>query len=118
MNLLESIWNGICNFISAIVDFVIEVIQGIFNFAKYVIQYFKDKVLDRLRHKPFIGNANKFPQNIKEMIKNAPQKDVGIFRGVYDEQADEITDFNIVESYAVDEETEQVLGNEALVVLR
>lgn len=51
------------------------------------------------------------------MLKTAPRKDVGIFEGVYNEEADEITVSRYLEADEVDQKTKEVLGNEPLVVL-
>ena len=42
---------------------------------------------------------------------------MGIFEGVYDEEADEITANRYLDADEVDQKTKDVLGNESLVVL-
>ena len=51
------------------------------------------------------------------MLQKAPVKDVGIFKGVYNEETDEITHNEYIEADALDQKTQQVLGKEELVVL-
>lgn len=113
MSILEEIWDGICDFIEGVVDFFIDVIDGILNFFDNVVSWFKNKFLNPQRHTPFIGDENK----IKQMLKTAPKKNVGIFEGVYDNQTDEIIDLKVVEADQLDSKTKEVLGNEPLVIL-
>lgn len=96
-----------------IVNIVRKVIQGIFQFARQVVDWFRSLTLDREKHTPFIADAEKF----KEMLKTAPVKEVGIFEGVYDEEADEIVANRYLEADELDQKTKEVLGNEPLVVL-
>jgi len=113
MGKLEGIWNGIKNFLKGVVNFIVDVIIGILDFFRDVVKWFKNKYLDPNRHTPFIGDENK----IKDMLKTAPVKDVGLFKGVYDQQTDEITDMAVVEADELDAKTKEVLGNDALVIL-
>lgn len=92
------------------------VINGILNFATHVVGWFKKiYYLDQERHVPFIANANN--PEFKQMLNNAPVKNVGIFKGVYDETTDEIVEHEQVEADGLDNKTKQILGNETLVVL-
>lgn len=113
MGLLEIVWDGICDFIGSCINFIIDVIDGIFNFFDNVVGWFREQFLVPERHTPFIGNE----EAIKGMLKTAPKKDVGIFRGVYDNQTDEITELEVVEADSLDAKTIEVLGNDPLVVL-
>ncbi len=90
------------------------VVQGILNFAKHVVDWFKKIYnLDKERHTPFIADMNKF----KDMLNQAPTKNVGIFEGVYDEQANEITYSRELDADSLDDKTKSVLGDNELVVL-
>lgn len=90
------------------------VVQGILNFAKDVVGWFKKIYnLDQEKDTPFIADASKF----KDMLKTAPVKNVGIFQGVYDEEQDEIREHRYIDADAVDNKTKSVLGNDSLVVL-
>ncbi|WP_031535710.1 MULTISPECIES: hypothetical protein [unclassified Bacteroides] len=113
MGILEEIWAGIGNFFEHVINFICDVIDGILNFFNDVVDWFKKKFLQKGRHIPFIGDKNK----IKDMLKTAPVKDVGLFKGIYDQQTDEITDMAVVEADELDAQTKEVLGNDALVVL-
>lgn len=95
--------------------FVKKVINGVLSFAKNVVGWFKNLNLNPNTQTPFIANAN--APELKEMIKNAPVKNVGIFEGVYNEETNEIEHAQLIEADAVDKDTYQTLGNETLVVL-
>ena len=94
-------------------NIVRKVIHGILSFAREVVNWFKSLSLDPQKDSPFIADAEQF----KDMLKTAPRKDVGIFEGVYNEEADEITVSRYLEANEVDQKTKEVLGNEPLVVL-
>lgn len=96
-----------------IVNLVRNVINGILNFAKEVVGWFKSLRLNPQEDTPFIADASEF----KEMLKAAPKKNVGIFEGVYNEETDEITANRYLDADEVDQKTKDVLGNESLVVL-
>ena len=113
MGLLEEIWDGICDFFESVANFICDVIEGILDFFSDVVSWFRKKFLQKGRHTPFIGDKNK----IKDMLKTAPVKDVGLFKGIYDQQTDEITDMAVVEADELDDKTKEVLGNEPLVIL-
>lgn len=90
-----------------------KIINGIINFAKHVVQWFRNLRLKYKRDTPFIANASK----MQDMLKDAPVKNVGIFEGVYNEEEDEITYNQYLQADAVDQQTRSILGNEKLVVL-
>lgn len=123
MGILQTIWNGICDFLENVVDFICVVINGILNFFKEVRDWFRKKHLKRGTHTPFLGDKRK----LKEMLDNAPERHVGgifdnenkegIIEGVYDQELDEVTDIRVVEADELDAQTKEVLGNDALVVL-
>ena len=96
-------------------SFVKKVINGVLNFVKNVVGWFKKLNLNPNTQTPFIANANK--PELKEMLNNAPVKNVGIFEGVYNEETDEIEHAQLLEADAVDQQIYQTLGNEPLVVL-
>lgn len=99
-----------------IVNLVRKVINGIINFAKNIVNWFKTLNLVQKRDVPFLANANSL--EFQKMLKTAPVKDVGIFKGVYNEETNEITHHEFVEADGLDQETKDVLGNENLVVLQ
>ena len=51
------------------------------------------------------------------MLRRAPNKNVGIFKGVYNEETDEIEHSEFVEADELDSQTKNVMQNEPLVVL-
>jgi hypothetical protein len=91
------------------------IINGILNFSRHVVGWFKSLSLKQNRDVPFIANADK--AEFRQMIKEAPVKNVGIFQGVYNEETDEITYNEYIQADALDNQTRQVLGKESLVVL-
>ncbi len=100
-------------FMEKVKGIVEKIITKIINFKNQVVDWFRNLPLIKGRHIPFITNKQEF----KEMLKNAPVVEVGIFEGVYDEQTDEITDLRYIGAEEYDEKTESLLENEDLVVL-
>ena len=49
------------------------------------------------------------PDEFKDMLKVAPQKNVGIFEGVYDEVEDEIVSSQFIEADGLDAKTREIL---------
>lgn len=109
----ESIINAFKAFIEKVKGIIKNIIAKIVNFAKQIKEWFLNLPLIKGRHIPFLTKKNE----IKEMIKNAPVRNIGIFEGVYDEQTDEITEARYIAADEMDEDTRKVLGNEDLVVL-
>ena len=109
----DIIMNALKTFFTALKEFVQKVIQGIINFFNEIVNYFKTLKLVQGRDIPFIANT----EQLKAMIKNAPVKNVGIFEATYNEQTDEIENGRYLAADEIDEETQEVLGNEQLVVL-
>ena len=108
-NLIEAI-KGAFRYI---VNLVRKVINGVLNFVKDVVKWFRRLNQKNKKDTPFVADADKF----KELLKTAPKKKVGIFEGVYNEDEDEITAHQYVDADSVDQQTKSVLGNEPLVVL-
>lgn len=100
-------------FMEKVKGIVEKIITKIINFKNQVVDWFRNLPLIKGRHSPFITNKQEF----KEMLKNAPVVEVGIFEGVYDEQTDEITNLRYIGAEEYDEKTESLLENEDLVVL-
>ena len=90
-----------------------KVINGILDFTKEVVGYFRNLNLKPQIHVPFVANMNSF----KEKLKKAPVKSVGIIVGVFNEQTDDFEDVCQVEADGLDQKTREVLGREELVVL-
>ena len=115
MGFFGDIISWIKNAISRLVDFVIKFIDGILDFAKHVVSYFKNLNLNQEEQTPFIANAN--TPEFKQMLGCAPKKNVGIFQGVYNDQTDEIEHAEYIAADKIDSKTKDVLGRESLVVL-
>lgn len=115
MGMVGDIIDWIKNAISKVVDFVIRVIEGVLDFVRHVVSYFRNLNLNPNKHTPFIANANS--PEFKQMLRRAPNKNVGIFKGVYNEETDEIEHSEFVEADALDSQTKNVMQNEPLVVL-
>lgn len=109
-----------------ILDFIMEawqyiknickkIINGILNFSRHVLGWFRSLPLNQKRDVPFIANADK--AEFRKMIKEAPVKNVGVFQGVYNEELDEITYNEYIQADALDEKTREILGKESLVIL-
>lgn len=101
------------NFFQFVRNLVRIIVQGVIKFFHHIVAWFKNMNLDRHKHKPFIANTEAF----KEMMQQAPTKDVGIFRGVYNEDTDEIENGEVIEGDSLDPETKNTLGKEKLVLL-
>ena len=93
----------------------VRIINGMINFFNNIVGWFKGLRLKKEEDIPFVINA-KDPQ-FREMLKNAPQKNVGLFEGVFNERTDEITHHEYLAADAIDNQTRQVIGNESVVVL-
>ena len=107
------IMDALRNFFIALKEFVQKIIQGIISFVQEIVNNFKTLSLVRNRDIPFIANT----EQLKDLIKNAPVKNVGIFEATYNQQTDEIENARYLAADEIDEETQEVLGNEKLVVL-
>lgn len=120
---LSDLKSAIISALRWIKEFFRKVINGILDFARDLVAWYHRRVLKKGKDIPFLLKGDSF----KELIKNAPVKDVGIFSkeqknvsvmsGIYNEEIDEITDNQIIEADSLDAKTREVLGNEELVVL-
>lgn len=115
MNTMNKIWESIKSLFTTIGKLIRKVIQGIIRFSEHIINWFKKLKLDKGKHIPFVSDIQ-MPQ-FKELLKNAPVKNIGLFEGVYDEEQDKITHHRLIEADELDEETKNMLGKEELVVL-
>ena len=109
--------NKVLELIESAIQFIKKIfrriINGILNFTRDVILWFQEAFLDQNKHVPFIADTNK----IKDLLKTAPVKNVGIFKGVYNQQTDEIERNELIEADNLDQQTKSIIGNETLVVL-
>lgn len=109
----ESIVNAFKSFLQRVKNFFRKIINGILDFFRDVVNYFKGLRLRQGTDIPTIFDREKF----KELIHNAPVKNVGIFTAVYNEETDEIENVQEIQADALDEQTKAILGDEKLVVL-
>lgn len=91
----------------------IKIIDGVFDFLKHCVGWFKSLSLKQGKDIPFIADA----KNFKDLIAQAPVKDCGIFEGVFDSETDEISANQYVEADKIDEKTHKMVDGEELVVL-
>ncbi len=113
--MFDFIFDAIDSLIELVGDLIVTIIEGIISFAQHVVGWFRGLRLRKNRDIPFIADASN--PKFKEMLHQAPVKEVGIFEGVYNEETDEITNYQYIEAEDLDEKTSETLGNEPLVVL-
>lgn len=111
--MFSAIWNWLKNAAKSFWNAVKRLVLSIVNFFKNIVEYFKRLILDPKKHKPFIADM----AHLKDMIDKAPVKQCGIFQGVYNEETNEIENYQIIEADQLDATTKETLGNDPLVVL-
>lgn len=110
---LNRIYEAIKGFLALVKGVVKTIIKAIVDFAKDVVCYFRNLKLQQGRDIPFITRAKEF----KEMLKNAPVKNVGLFEASYNEETDQIENVQYIAADQIDRQTDEILGNETIVVL-
>lgn len=113
MGFFSSIWEWLKGAARAFWNAIKRLVAAIVNFFTHVVSYFRNLRLQKNRHKPFVADLSK----LKAEINDAPVKNCGIFEGVYDEVTDDIIHTQLVESDTLDAKTQEMLGNDKLVVL-
>lgn len=123
-NFVIKIKEALIHFFEVVKNFMKKIINGILNFAKEVIGYFKTLRLVLGKHKPFIFKPD---EQFKDMVRNAPVRKVGIpfeqdkseviIEGVLNEETNSLENIRYITADALDDETKRVLGNDELVVL-
>lgn len=95
------------------------IIKGVLNFFLHIASWFRQFGLIQGRHIPFIAKNEAIADmaDLADRLDKAPRKDAGIFKGVYDEQTEEIIHHEVIYADQVDQETKDTLGNDDLVVL-
>lgn len=111
--MLDRILEAFKSFCRKVKNFFIKIINGILNFFSHVVSYFKGLSLKQGKDVPWIARRDEF----REMLHNAPVKNVGIFQGTYNELTDEIENVRDLQADALDQDTINILGKEKLVVL-
>lgn len=111
--MVDFIFDAIGCLFDAIGKLVAWVIDGVISLTTYVVDYFKGLMLRKGKDVPFIADEHK----IADLIHQAPQKNVGIFEGTYNEDTNEIENYRALEADEMDPQLKSVLENEKLVVL-
>jgi hypothetical protein len=105
-------------FFERVVNFVKKIIHRVLNFIKDIVDWFKNQNLKEGEDIPFLIKGDK----LKNLIHNAPVVDAGIFKGVYNENSEEIALGEEVCADSLDQKTKEILEkgneNEGLVVLQ
>lgn len=107
-DIIKSLWGKIKNFFR-------RVINGVLNFYRDIINWFQKFTFEKGNDIPFVVDAQS--EKFKQMLKQAPKKDVGIFNGNYNQEEDEITHGEFVEADSLDKDTRDLLRDEEIVVL-
>ena len=110
---MERIKQYIRQALSWLKQLLCRIINGVLSFVRHIVGWFHSLNLNKNKDIPFIADK----EMLKEKLKNAPVKNVGIFKGVYNQETDEITHSEYVTADSVDAETLKVMGDEELVVL-
>ena len=111
--MFDYIIDAISDLFDLIGEVISYIIDGVLSLWNHVTAYFKGLKLRKGRDIPFIANQEK----LKDIIHQAPVKNVGIFEGTYNEDTDKIENYRMVEADELDPQLKNVLGKEKLVVL-
>lgn len=107
-DLIKGLWGKIKNLFR-------RVVRGALNFFRDIIGWFKKFRFEKGNDIPFVIDAHS--NQFKQLLKEAPTKNAGIFNGNYNQEDDEITHSEFVEADSLDEQTRNLLQNEEIVVL-
>ncbi|MCF0207007.1 MAG: hypothetical protein HUK15_06215 [Bacteroidales bacterium] len=113
MGIISAIYEGIKAALRFVRNLVTKIIRALINFVTNVMNWFRGLFLDPKKDVPFIADGNK----IKDLLGKAPTRNVGLFKGVYDEETETISYSEYLDADGLDAKTKEVLGNETLVVL-
>lgn len=105
---IKSLWNRIRNFFRRF-------IHGVLNFFADIINWFKKLFLVEGNDIPFVVDARS--EKFKQMLHEAPTKNVGIFQGNFNQEQDEITDGEYIQADSLDIKTQELLAQEEIVIL-
>lgn len=111
----STIWEGLKELFRSIVNTIKVIFRKVLNFFKDVVEYFKKLTLNPEKDTPFVIDAGR----LGEEIKNAPRVPMGIFEGVYHEETNTITDYREIKADEFDERTDEVMSHaqDGIVVL-
>ncbi len=113
--MLDLIFDALDSFFEFVGEIISWIIDGIISLFEHIVDYFKGLNLRKNRDIPFIANENH--EKIRQLIKQAPQKNVGIFEATYNEDTDEIENYRIIEADGLGDDVRNLLQDEPLVVL-
>lgn len=113
---METLFELVSTAFAAIKRFIIKTVQGVLNWAKHIVDWFKVRVLGLSQNAVVFKN-----EKMRELIDNARKVDVGLRKGVtkciYDEELNEIVAHEVTNADEIDEQTRAMLGNDGMVVL-
>lgn len=111
--MIDLICDAIDDLFSSIGGVISWIINGIMSMWEHVVGYFRGLNLRQGRDIPFVADQNK----LADLIHSAPQKNVGIFEGTFNEYTNEIENYRSVEADEMDADMKRLIGREKLVVL-
>lgn len=106
-DLIKRVWGRIKNFFKRIIN-------GILNFYRDIRAWFEKLSLKLGNHIPVLAKTNS--DLFKQVLHEAPVKNVGIFQCVYDQEADEITNGEYIQADSLDTRTHLLLEHEDVII--
>lgn len=115
---IKAIWNACKKIIKAVVSFVHDLLDGLFEILEDIFGDDMPPSVDQSPVKPFVANMGK-------LIEDAPVKDYNLFqqkrnnylKGVYDTRSGEIKSPTYVAGDSVDQRTKDEMGDEPIIVI-
>lgn len=107
-DLIKRLWRNIKNLFRRFIN-------GAINFFKDILKWFERFKFEKGNDIPFVIDANS--ERFKNLLNEAPKKNVGIFNGNYSQYEDEITHGEYIQADALDNHTRELLQDEEIVVL-
>lgn len=113
----KGFWSSIVSIVKKFFNWIKrKILNGILSFFSNIFTFFKGDNLKRGRDIPFVADAKS--DMMREAFGFSPSKNVGIFQGVYNEDTEEITRCEYIEADAMDSDANNLLKNNALVILK
>lgn len=115
---VKAIWNVCKRIIKAVISFVHDLLDGLFEILEDIFGDDMPPTVNDSPVKPFIANMD-------ELMKNAPVKDLNLFKqknknymkGVYDTRTHEIKSPTYVAGDSVDQRTKDEMGGEPIIII-
>lgn len=104
-NVYSGIGSALRELFNIVKKFVVTIIAGVLDFASEIINWFRGLCLDPKKQTPFIVDANR----MQELIKEAPVVDCGIFEGVYNEETNKIDHYKEIQADSLNPRAREVL---------